>query len=382
MSELKLNTHQLRSKTATKSASRDKNVSLLDREIFATNPMGLKEKKTFYELLGILLTSGLSILDAFEVVADQNRKKKITEIVQTIIKSLQDGLPLSESLARQPKYFDAFEIQTIKMGEKSGKLREILSEMARYYEGRLKIRRKLIQVMSYPVVVIGMAVVVVYFMIVKVVPMFEDVFKQFDAELPLLTQKILSLSTFLQEYGIWMLLGGVVLGITISQIKNQLLFRKIASRIIMKIPVFGRLLLKIQLARFSLTMGTLLNAKVNLDEALEMVGKIITFYPIQSVIPKIKKQVVEGETFFQSIKPISVFPVLLKQMVKVGEKTATLDEMFLNLGKSLEQESEAEIGNLTNILEPVLVIFLGLIVGIILISMYLPMFQLSQAISI
>ena len=357
--------------------------SIWNRDITSGNPFGLKRKKAFYELLTVLLQAGLGIIDALEVVADENQrgKGKMNAIIRELIRSLKDGHSLSACLAAQGRYFDSFEVNSIRMGEAGGTLTEVLGELARYYESRLKIRRKLIQVMSYPAVVISMASLVVYFMITQVVPMFQDVFAQFDAELPTLTQGILEFSDFLQAYGIWIGAGVGLVAAFSYHFRDANWFRQFSSSLALRIPVFGKILLKIQLARFALTLAMLLKSRVKLDEALDLALEIVTFYPIQSQIPLIKQGIIGGSTLHAVIEPMPIFPAVLKQMVRVGEKTAQLDTMFERLGRSLEQESEIEITNLTHVLEPLLVMTLGLIVGIILVAMYLPMFQLSQAIS-
>lgn len=358
--------------------------SIWNRDISFGNPFGLKQKKAFYELLRVLMDAGLGIIDALEVVADQQQrgKGKVNGIILTLIQSLQDGNSFSAAMAGQGKYFDNFEQNSIRMGEASGTLTQVLGELAHYYESRLKIRRKLMQVMSYPVIVISMASTVVYFMITQVVPMFQDVFDQFDAELPALTQRILDLSDFLQVYGIWIVAIFGLLGVFLYQVRHREWFRHYSSALVMRVPVFGSILFKVHLSRFALTMGTLLSSRVKLDEALHLVHGIATFYPIQSQLPAIKQRVIEGETLYDSIRDIAIFPAVLKQMVRVGEKTARLDHMFERLGRSLEQESEIEINTLSHIIEPLMVMILGLIVGTILVAMYLPMFQLSQAISV
>ncbi len=383
MSQLKIDIQKTVTASPQSGSAKDQ-TSIWNRDISLGNPFGLKQKKAFYELLTVLLVAGLGIIDALEVVADQQQKGKgkVNDIIHRLIQSLKDGESFSASMTQQAQFFDSFEQNSIRMGEKSGTLNAVLEELAHYYESRLKIRRKLMQVMSYPIVVISMASLVVYFMITQVVPMFQDVFKQFDAELPALTQRILDLSEFIQAYGLYIMGFLLVLSLGAYRVRNREWFRKYSSMLVLRIPVFGSIIFKVQLSRFALTMGTLLTSRVKLDEALELAERIAKFYPIQSQLPGIRQGIINGETLYAAIRDIPIFPVVLKQMVRVGEKTARLDHMFERLGKSLEQESEIEISNLTHIVEPLLVMILGLIVGTILVAMYLPMFQLTQAISI
>jgi len=376
----RIQTSQVKFAKSPISKSNSQNESIWNREIQLGSAFGLKEKKAFYELLGILLKAGLGILEAFEVIIEQTRSKKQAAILKGITEGLRDGSTFSDSLREQPNAFDSFEIYSIEMGEAGGRLQEVLLELSKHYESRLKIQRKLVQVSSYPLVVIVLAIGVVYFMVTQVVPMFEGVFKQFDAKLPYITQKILDLSFFVQDYGLRMFGGMIAFFLILFRLRKTVTFRKYSSNLLLRIPGIGRLILKIQLARFAISMATLLKSKVNLDEALSIAEGVVRFYPLQIIIPKIKQHLTEGGSFYEAIEHESLFPAVFKQMIRVGERAAKLDEMFENLGRSLEEESEAEISGLTTILEPLLVLILGSIVGTILVSMYLPMFQLSQSI--
>ncbi len=384
MSQLKIKTppKTAASNRSSTLVSQENKPSIWEREIHFTAPISTADKQTFYELFAVLLDAGLPIIEALQVIAEQTRKKLQKKLYLKLIKRLEEGESLQEALSHEAKYFSVFEVKSIQMGEKSGNLVYILKEVGRFFENRRKIQRKIVQVMSYPLVVILLSVGVVYFMISQVVPMFEDVFKQFDAELPYLTQKILALSAFVKEDGWWVTLSIAIAIFSLFQFRKQIWFRKTASFLVRNLPLFGKLIIKVQVARFAMTMGTLLSSKIKLDEALLLTQEVVPFYPISSQLPQVRREVMEGKAFHVSLAQISVLPLLLQQMVKVGEKTATLDKMFVRLGQTLEQETEQDISSLTSVIEPLLVIFLGLIVGLILISMYLPMFQLSQAISI
>ncbi len=355
--------------------------SIWQREIEFGKPFGGKEKQQFFHLLAMLMEAGLSITESLEVIQGQLTKKKSQEIVQTLTQLLNEGHALSESVELQKKYFSKFEIFSLRMGERAGQMIQVLFDLAVYHEKRIKLQRKFSQAMSYPIVVIGIAIGVLFFMVNYVVPMFSDIFQRFDAELPKITQMVIALSKFSTAYG-WYIIGTIlVLTIGIIQVRKTAVVQKATSVLGSKIPILGKIILKIQISRFCYTLALMLRSKVSLDQALALMEEIIQFYPIKRTIPKIRKDIEEGKTLYEAILPHSIFPHVMIQMIKAGERTASLDKMVNNLAKNLEEESDASISMLTTLLEPLLIVILGLLVGIILISMYLPMFELSNAIS-
>jgi type IV pilus assembly protein PilC len=354
--------------------------SIWDRNLRLGPVLRLKDRRDLFQLLGILLGSGLGIIDCLEVLQDQARNPAIRQLLDQIRGQLADGLSLSESLARQAAHFTDFEVYSLRMGEQTGKTPAVLSNLASLYEKRIKLRRKVIQALSYPVAVILIALLVLTFMITFVVPMFQDIFARFDAELPPITRAILRLSDFALAYGLYALGTGIVAGILAWRMRNHPLARSGSSYLLLRTPFLGQLLLKLHLARMCYTFSSLLAARVNLDRALELLEKLITFYPLQLALVDIRKAVIEGSSLYEALRVHPVFPVFVTQIIKVGEKTAQLDQMIEKLAQSLEEESEAGISQLTQFLEPLLIVILGVMVAVILISMYLPMFELSNAI--
>lgn len=365
----------------TTPASTAPKTSIWNREIEFTPAFGGKEKQQFFHLLAALMEAGLSITESLEVIQSQLQKKKSQAIVQALTAALNQGLAFSEAAAAQPKYFSKFEIYSLKMGERAGQMVQVLTDLATYHEKRIRLQRKFTQAMSYPAVVIMIAGGVLFFMIHYVVPMFSDIFKRFDAELPKITQLVLALSDFSARFGWWIILGMVAAVAVGTQARKQASVKRVASIAVSKIPLLGGILRKIQLSRFCYTLALMLRAKVSLDQALELMQEIIQYHPLQSTIPSIRKDIIEGNTLYDALRKHAIFPSVMMQMVKVGEKTASLDKMIDNLAKNLEEEGEASISTLTSLLEPLLIVVLGLVVGIILVSMYLPMFELSNAIS-
>ncbi|MCI4668088.1 MAG: type II secretion system F family protein [Bacteroidia bacterium] len=354
--------------------------SIWEKDIQLGPPWSMKDKQQFFYLLGTLIQSGLGILDALIVLKDQFNKKRIQGKIAEIQHGLEAGLSLSNILESMPAYFNSFDVQSLRMGEKTGRLAEMLDELGQFYQKRLELKRKLTQALSYPVSVIFVAGLVLAFMLNFVVPMFQDIFKRFDADLPPVTNGILALSTFLQQNGGIILLCIAFIVGTVLLVRKKEIFRRGSAWLLMKIPFFGPMILKLHLARMAYSLGLLLTAKVNLDQALEITSKLISFYPIQVALVKVKEEVIQGVSFFQALHNQGLFPSYILQMVKVGEKTAKLDELLARTANQLEAESQSTIGQLTQFLEPVLIIVLGGMVAVILVAMYLPMFELGNAV--
>lgn len=367
--------------TIVSSASLSKSKeSIWERDIQLGPPWSLKDKQQFFYLLGTLIQSGLGILDALIVLKDQFRKKSIRIKIDEIQAKLESGQAFSGILEGSTKYFSSFDIQTIRMGEQTGKLASMLAELGQFYQKRLQLNRKLTQALSYPIAVIVVAGLVLGFMISFVVPMFQDIFKRFEADLPPVTTAILGLSSFFQSNGWFILLAiGIIISIFLLLRKNEA-YRRISSWLIMWIPFFGPMILKLHLARMAYSLGLLLTAKVNLDQALDTTTKLISFYPIQKALIQVREDVIQGISFFQALQRHKLFPSYILQMVKVGERTAKLDDLLSRTAQQLEEESQTTIGQLTQFLEPLLIIVLGIMVAVILIAMYLPMFELGNAV--
>lgn len=358
-----------------------KQPSIWNREIDFSPAFSGKEKQQFFHLLAMLMEAGLSITESLEVVASQLRKKKSQHIVQALAQALNEGHSLSEAATAQRKYFSKFEVYSLRMGEQAGQMVQVLFDLASYHEKRLRLQRKLTQALSYPAVVVTIAGGVLFFMINYVVPMFSDIFKRFDAELPRITQLVIACSDFFAQYGLALLLAFIGTLVAAFRLRKQPTLRRLVSNLTARIPLLGKLFLKLQLARFCYTLALMLRSKVSLDQALELMQEIIQYHPLQRTIPHIRKHIVEGKTLYEAIASHPIFPPVMLQMIKVGERTARLDTMVGNLAKNLEEEAETSISTLTSLLEPLLIVILGLMVGIILVSMYLPMFELSNTIN-
>lgn len=358
----------------------DPQASIWNRELRLGPMLSMKDRQLFYQQLAILLDSGLGIIDCLEVMISQYRKKHLKALLQSLIDGLQEGFALSEVFLEKKAFFSEFEVHSLRAGEQSGQMTTVLTSLAEMYEKRIRLKRKLAQAMTYPIAVIGVAGLVLAFMLTFVVPMFEDIFQRFDAELPVLTRWVMAASTALRTHSLWLLgvsVGLVMLGIKLRKLPRM---RQGWSTFLLKIPLLGKAMLKLQLARFCHSFALLLTAKVHLDQALDLMTQLCRFYPLQMATQEIRTAVIEGESLYDAVASQPIFPAFFVQIIRVGEASARLGEMLETMGENLEEESETAVQQLTQLIEPVLIIALGLMVALILGAMYLPMFELGKAV--
>ena len=276
--------------------------------------------------------------------------------------------------------FSPYEIFSIEIGENTRKLDSIFFELEHYFQRKVKLRKQIISILTYPAFILVLTFGTLYFMLTYVVPLFETVFNQFGKDLPVLTKYIIQLSEnfntiLLSVIGFFAL---VFLGI--KKVKNTVRYRKITSRIILKIPFFSSLIRQIYLTRFCQSMALLLASKTSLVASITLIEKMIGFYPIEYALQTVSKDIVKGKTVGDSLAQFKVFDANLVSMVKVAERVNQLDSMFLSLANQYDQEVEYKTKVMGTIIEPLLILFIGAIVGVIMVSMYAPMFDLSKVI--
>lgn len=352
--------------------------SIWQRQIHPGRKLRLKERQQLYQQWSILLRAGLGIIDCLDILIGQAAAPHIKAMLQSLRHSLESGKSLADSLAAQQSYFDAFEQQSVRIGEQTGRLALVLEQLAAFYEKRLRLKRKMMQALSYPIVVILIAMGVMAFMLGMVVPMFEDVFSRFDASLPAITQLIMDASTFFRRHVLVLFLGSVsILGLGVFLGKKEGIRLRL-SKLILRIPLIGKMLLLLHMARFAAALAMLMEARVPLDRSLLLVIEMLRFAPLKACLPAVRQAVVEGETLFEAVSREKLFPMTFTQMIQVGEKTARLDEMLAHYAKVTEEAAENKLNQLTQLLEPLLILTLGGMVAVILVAMYLPMFELSS----
>ncbi len=363
-----------------KKPSKSSPINYLNKDFSFSKKISQKQKETLYKDMSILLNAGVDFKTALEILANQQQKGHIKKLILEIRTQIILGISFHEAL-KNTKKFSPYEYFSVKIGEETKKLDQVLLELHKYFKRQIKLRKQIISVITYPSFVLILTVGVLYFMLTYVVPMFKSVFNQFDADLPKLTKTIINLS---EKFPIIIATAFIVLGILILLSKiysKSLAFRSFKSKVILKLPYFGKLVKIIFLARFCQFLDLLLTSKTPLTESLEMVKKMIGFYPIEQSIDPIKNDIIKGVSFSKAMSKHSVFEYKLVSMVEVAEEINELDTMFSRLADEYDEEVEHKTKMIGVILEPLIIIFIGLIVGVIMIAMYAPMFDLSKIIN-
>ncbi len=351
----------------------------LNRDIsFRSGKLPDRIKESFYLELWSLLAAGVDIRTALDLAIEDQKKRKIKKVFDEVQSLVVGGTTFSGAL-KKTKEFSKYEYYSIQIGEETGKLLQVLKELSDYFGKKIKQRRQIIGAITYPVVVLVVSFAAVSFMVAFVVPMFSDTFKRFGSDLPSITKAVIAISAFVKKFiGLFLLLVAGIIAFCIWQSKMEW-FRKLSSAFLLRTPVIGKIIHKIYLSRFSNTMSLLIGAKIPMVQAIQLVRQMITFYPIEKSLHAIEENIITGSSLYKSLSQHPVYPSKMVSIVKVGEEVNQLELFFSRLSEQYTSDVEYQTTMLSKFLEPVIIIVLGLIVGVILIAMYLPMFKLGQA---
>jgi type IV pilus assembly protein PilC len=336
-----------------------------------------KRKESFYLEMSMLLSAGMNIRSVLDLILTEMNKKDERAVFENLKDEIVRGAALSEAM-KSSKKFSEYEYFSIKIGEETAKLPEVLKDLSTFYNKKIRQRRKIIAALTYPAIISCFAIIAVLFMLNFVVPMFADVFKRFGGELPAITKFILKASNLLKA-SFWLisfLLMSFIFFI-ISQ-RRKIWFRNLSGSIILKTPVAGRLVHKIYLSRFCNSMQLMIASKVSMLRSITLMRQMIGFYPLEITLKKVEQDILEGKPLHQSLSAFAIYPPKMIALIKAGEEVNKLDFFFNTLFEQYSEETEHQTTLLGNFIEPFIIIFLGVVVGIILIAMYLPLFQLGQ----
>ncbi len=341
---------------------------------------GLKDQKKeqFYSELSILLTSGTDVRTAMDIIVAEQTKKKEKEIFENLMNHVMEGVSLSEAM-EQSGMFTPYEYFSIKIGEESGKLNNVLKDLTIFFSKKIKQKKQFSSALTYPTLVLVTAVGAVIFMMNFIVPMFVDVFKRFKGDLPALTKAVVKLSNIFSEYLGLVFLILLTITIVLFLVRKKNWYRNFSSKLLLRIPVVGVLVQKIYLARFCQSMALLISSKTPMLRAIQLIKNMITFYPYQEALTTIENDILHGMPLYKSMEKFPIFDKRTVSLTKVAEEINQLDTVFNNLNNQYSTELEHRIGMLSSVLEPIMIIFVGLLVGVILIAMYMPMFQLGTS---
>src|SRR6185369_7407288 len=338
----------------------------------------------FTRQLATMIEAGISLVQALTALYEQcdpKRQRNLRAVISDITMRVQGGDTFHESIAKHPRVFDRLFVSMVKAGEAGGLLSEILDRLAGFLEASARLRKKVKSAMTYPVIVISIAFLITTFLIVRVVPVFGEIFKDFGAKLPAPTQFLIDLSDFIRAKWYFLVLG---IGGTIFGIRAFLRSKRgsqLSDRWKLKLPVFGPLVHKICMSRFARTFAQLIRSGVPILEVLDIVGGSSGNHVVETAIKEVGADVEKGDNLSVSLSRKSIFPPMLLRMVAAGEATGKIDTMLEKMADFWDEEIEAMLDALTSLIEPMLIVFLGVIVGGIVIAMFLPIFKLNEVVS-
>ena len=339
-----------------------------------------KEIAVFTRQFSVMIDAGLPLVQCLEILGSQQDNRVFQKILFEVRQDIESGATLADSLRKQPKAFDDLYCNMVAAGETGGILDTILQRLSQYIEKIVKLRGAVRSAMVYPVAVILIASGVVWIILWKVIPTFATLFAGLGAQLPLPTRITIMLSKFI---GAWWWLVFILLGASVfalAQFHKTYKGRRIIDGLLLRLPVLGGVLRKIAVARFCRTLGTLVSSGVPIMEALEITAKTAGNAVVEDAIMETRKSIEQGKTIAEPLKETSVFPSMVVQMVAVGEQTGALETMLNKIADFYEDEVDEATANLLALLEPVMICFLGIVIGGIVISMYMPMFDLINKI--
>jgi len=331
----------------------------------------------FSRQLATMVDSGIPVVAALDVLADQVEDRTFKTILQKLRDDVEAGSSLSEATSKHPKVFSDFFVNMVKAGESSGRLDEILDRVASYVEKVDALQRKVKASLFYPAFVSVLAFGITTFLVVVIVPKFKEIFVALGGELPLPTQLLLSLSDFLRKFLVVEVAAVILMVIGFRLYVNTPAGRKWFDRTKLRVPVVGKLLQKVAIARFSRTLSTLANSGVPILGALEIVAKTSGNKVIEAAVLSARSSIKEGENIADPLAQSKVFPAMVTRMIAVGEKTGELEKMLSKIADFYENEVDAAVTALTSLIEPLVIAILGVIIGGIVIALFLPVFKIS-----
>jgi type IV pilus assembly protein PilC len=340
-----------------------------------------KDIAVFTRQLSTMMRAGVPLIQSFDIVARGSTNPRMTRLLTDIRSDVETGTSLSAAFRKHPLYFDALYCNLVEAGEAGGILETLLDRLAVYQEKTMAIKNKIKSALIYPVAVLVVAFVVITVIMIFVIPAFEDVFKSFGADLPAPTLLIIAMSKFFTSY--WYLIfgiGGGAVYFFMQSWRRSIKMQKYMDRLLLRIPVFGDLVNKSSIARWTRTLSTMFAAGVPLVEALDSVGGASGNAVFAEATEKIQKDVSTGSALTTSMQATGVFPVMVLQMCAIGEESGSLDAMLGKAAEFYEDEVDEAVKGLSSLMEPFIIVILGTIIGGIVISMYLPIFKLGQVV--
>jgi type IV pilus assembly protein PilC len=340
-------------------------------------PVKEKDIIVFSRQFSTMIDAGLPIIQCLDILFSQQENKTFRNILKDIKESVEGGQTLAEALRKYPQHFDDLYVNMVAAGEAGGILDTILRRLSGYMEKAAKLKGQVKGAMVYPIITIIVAVLVVGVILVFVIPVFEEMFEGLGGELPVPTQVVVAMSEFVKDKILYIIIGLVIFIFAFKKYYNTNKGRIMIDALMLKLPVFGMLLRKVAVAKFTRTMGTMLASGVAILEALDIVAKTAGNKTIERAIYNVRSGIAEGRTMADPLSESGVFPPMVCQMIAVGESTGALDAMLNKIAEFYDDEVDQAVENLTAMIEPIMLVFLGTVIGGLVVSMYLPVFKMA-----
>ena len=335
----------------------------------------------FTRQLSTMMKSGLPMMQAFDIAAKGHANPSMTSMLLNIRSDVEQGHTLADSFAKYPKYFDRFYCNLVRAGETGGVLESILDKLSLYKEKTQSIKKKVRGALTYPIAVVVVAIALIFVMMMYVLPAFAKVYLEMGVPLPGLTQVMMNISDFFVAYGIYMLI--ILIGGTVAFIKSMQRSQELQKRVdymLLKMPIFGPIVRKAAIARWARTTATLFAAGVPMVEVLDSVSGATGNIRYEEATRDIRAKVNQGISLTSSMEATEVFPNMVIQMTLIGEESGSLDDMLNKAAEFYEEDVDTAVSQLSSLMEPIIMVVLGLIVGVILVAMYLPLFNIGNAV--
>ncbi|MGD8226210.1 MAG: type II secretion system F family protein [Desulfobacteraceae bacterium] len=370
---------QLKRRNLTVKKLKPKPKDLFENISFLQPKVGTKDIVVFTRQFSTMIDAGLPLVQGLTILAEQSENKTFKAILKEITKDVEGGSTLAEALKKHPKVFDELFVNLVAAGEVGGILDTILRRLADYIEKAEKLKKRIKGAMTYPLVVVAIAIIVIAVILIFVIPVFEDMFAGFGAALPAPTQLVVNMSRFIKGNFHFIFIGFALGIVALKQYRNSKQGRKSTDALLLKVPVFGELLRKVAVARFTRTLGTMIQSGVPILDSLEIVAKTSGNVILEEIIYEVRGSIAEGQTIAEPLSETDIFPGMVVQMISVGEATGALDTMLGKIADFYDDEVDAAVEALTSMLEPLLMLFLGGSIGGLVVAMYLPIFQMAAA---
>jgi type IV pilus assembly protein PilC len=335
-----------------------------------------KEMAIFTRQFSTMIDAGLPLVQCLNILAEQSESKTLRSVTGQVARNVEAGSTLADALRRHPRTFDDLFTNLVEVGEAGGILDVVLQRLSAYIEKAAALKRKVKAAMVYPSAIIGVAIMVVIFMLTFVIPTFAQMFKDLGADLPLPTKVVLWLSTFVRSYILLIIAGMVGCVLALRSYYRTEGGRATIDALMLKLPIFGTLIRKVAVARFTRTLGTLVQSGVPILDGLRITARTAGNKVVEKAVLQCRAAVTEGKTLAEPLRVSGVFPPMVTQMISVGEQTGALDAMLSKIADFYDDEVDTAVSTLTSLLEPIMIVFLGVVVGGLVVAMYLPIFKL------